>query len=257
MASTAAVKAPLTDAEAREVKASAEKEYWRGARVRATMWALTFPGHFASINDGKESACVNAGDEMGQVEAREAKARAKELEMRVALSRCRAARAEWLRLQNARTARREHLGVTVSRRVPLAAASSVQVVAAAAPPPQARRSPPHRRLLPVPLPGAKARAAWWQCPHLRGAGVCGVPALGAGACHGAGPDTRRARRSGPGEKEERARHREEEGEAGGRRPAVTRSLRKRAPCLACIGPDGAVLMMSNVAKRSVMVCCCH
>ena len=134
MASTAAVKAPLTDAEAREVKASAEKEYWRGARVRATMWALTFPGHFASINDGKESACVNADDEMGQVEAREAKARAKELEMRVALSRCRAARAEWLRLQNARTARREHLGVTVSRRVPLAAASSVQVVAAAPPP---------------------------------------------------------------------------------------------------------------------------
>ena len=76
MTSTAAVKEPLTDAEAREVKARADKEYWRGAQVRATVRASTFAGHFAPTKDAKESACVNADDEVGQAEARVAKARA-------------------------------------------------------------------------------------------------------------------------------------------------------------------------------------
>ena len=73
-------------------------------------------------------------------ETQEAKARTKEVELRAALSRCRAARAEWsraahlLRLQYARAARREHLGVAVSRRVPLAAASKVSADAAVQPP---------------------------------------------------------------------------------------------------------------------------
>ena len=73
-------------------------------------------------------------------ETQEVKARTKEVELRAALSRCRAARAEWsraahlLRLQYARAARREHLGVAVSRRVPLAAASKVSADAAVQPP---------------------------------------------------------------------------------------------------------------------------
>ena len=73
-------------------------------------------------------------------EAQEAKARTKEAELRAALSRCRAARAEWsraahlLRLQFARAARRQHLGVAVSRRAPLAAAPKISADAAVQPP---------------------------------------------------------------------------------------------------------------------------
>merc|ERR1712143_150399 len=73
-------------------------------------------------------------------EAQEAKARAKEMELLASLRRCRAARAEWsraahlLRLQYARAARREHLGVAVSRSVPRAAASKVPANAAVQPP---------------------------------------------------------------------------------------------------------------------------
>ena len=62
MTSTAVVKEPLTDA-----KAQAEEEYWRRARVRAIVRAQTFAGHFAPIKGGKESACVNADEEVDQV----------------------------------------------------------------------------------------------------------------------------------------------------------------------------------------------
>ena len=67
MTSTAAVKEPVTDAEAREAKARAEEEDWRGVRVRANMRALTFAGHFAPIKGAKESACGNAHGEVEQV----------------------------------------------------------------------------------------------------------------------------------------------------------------------------------------------
>ena len=69
-------------------------------------------------------------------EAQEAKARTKEMELRAALSRCRAARAEWsraahlLRLQYARAARRAYLGVPVPRRMPHAAGAKAPVDAA-------------------------------------------------------------------------------------------------------------------------------
>ena len=73
-------------------------------------------------------------------EAQEAKARAKEMELLAALRRCRAGRAEWsraarlLRLQYARAARREHLGVPVPRRMPHAAGAKAPVDAAVQPP---------------------------------------------------------------------------------------------------------------------------
>ena len=73
-------------------------------------------------------------------EAQEAKARSKEMELRVALSRCRAARAEWtrvahlLRLQYARAARRQHLGVAVPRRASHAAAATASADVAVQPP---------------------------------------------------------------------------------------------------------------------------
>ena len=76
MTSTAAVKEPLTDAEAREAKARADKMYWRGVQVRATVRAPAFAGHFAPTKDAKESAGVNADDEVAQAETWEAKARA-------------------------------------------------------------------------------------------------------------------------------------------------------------------------------------
>ena len=76
MASTAAVKEPLTDAEAREAKARADKMNWCGVQVRATVRAQAFAGHFAPTKDAKESAGVNAGDEVAQAETWEAKARA-------------------------------------------------------------------------------------------------------------------------------------------------------------------------------------
>ena len=72
-------------------------------------------------------------------EAQEAKARTEEAGLRAALGRCRAARAEWsraahlLRLQFARAARRQHLGVAVSRRAPFAAAPKTPAHAAAQP----------------------------------------------------------------------------------------------------------------------------
>merc|ERR1711940_300708 len=88
MASVAAVKAPLMDAEAPRVMASAEKGPHTdaearadkmnccGVQVRATVRAQAFAGHFAPTKVVKESAGVNAGDEVAQAETWEAKARA-------------------------------------------------------------------------------------------------------------------------------------------------------------------------------------
>ena len=67
MTSTAAVKELLTDTEARVAKARAEKEYWRWARVHATVRAQTFAGHCAPIKGNKESARVTADEEVDQV----------------------------------------------------------------------------------------------------------------------------------------------------------------------------------------------
>ena len=75
-ATTSAEKGPLTDAEAREAKARADKMNCCGVQVRATVRAQAFAGHFAPTEDVKESAGVNADDEVGQAEAWEAKARA-------------------------------------------------------------------------------------------------------------------------------------------------------------------------------------
>ena len=72
-------------------------------------------------------------------ETQEAKARTKEVELRAALIRCWAARAEWsraallLRLQYARAVHCEHMGVAVPRRVPLATVPSATADAAVQP----------------------------------------------------------------------------------------------------------------------------
>ena len=86
------------------------------------------------------AAVATIQEQLKIAEAQEAKARAEEVGLKAALGRCRAARAEWtraahlLRLQFARAARREHLGVAVSRRAPLAAVPKMSADAAVQPP---------------------------------------------------------------------------------------------------------------------------
>ena len=75
-AAPSAGKEPLTDADARDAEARADEMRCCGVQVRATVRAQAFAGHFAPTKDAKESAGVNADDEVGQAEAWEAKARA-------------------------------------------------------------------------------------------------------------------------------------------------------------------------------------
>ena len=75
-ATTSAGKGSLTDAGAREAKARADKMNCCGVQVRATVRAHAFAGHFAPTKVVKESAGVNAGDEVAQAATWEAKARA-------------------------------------------------------------------------------------------------------------------------------------------------------------------------------------